>query len=63
MKKRQMMWMWVKICFCIKMNLSAIPSNTDYDFLPTFLMQPDYVNNQKKDCEGKNPNYGQQDVI
>ena len=37
-KKRQMMGMWVKICFCIKMNLSAKPSNIDYDFLPTFLM-------------------------
>ena len=24
--------MWVKICFCIKMNLSAKPSNIDYDF-------------------------------
>ena len=33
-----MMWMWVKICFCIKMNPAAKPSNMDYDFLPTFLM-------------------------
>ena len=33
-KKRQMMWMWVKIC--LKMNLPAKPSNIDYDFLPTF---------------------------
>ena len=32
-EKRQTMWMWVKICFCIKMNLSAKPSNIDYDLL------------------------------
>ena len=35
-KKKQMMGMWVKICFCIKMNLSAKPSNIDYDFF-TYL--------------------------
>ena len=51
-----MMWMWVKIL--VKNESCSQTSNIAYDFLPTFLMQPDYVNNQKKDCEGKNPNYG-----
>ena len=37
-EKRQIMGMWVKICFCIKMNPAAKPYNIDYDFLPTFLM-------------------------
>ena len=50
--------MWGKICFCIKMSLAAKPSNIAYDFLLTFPMQPDYVNNQKKECDGKKPNYG-----
>ena len=31
-KERQMMWIWVKICFCLIMNLAPKPSNIDYDF-------------------------------
>ena len=29
--KRPVMWMWLKICFCLIMNLTAKPSITDYD--------------------------------